>query len=492
MSDIILSMRNVTKEYYGIKAIDSISLDIVRGEIHGIVGENGAGKSTLIKTVSGAISLTNGEIYFENELLKPESPVDAIKKGISVVYQEFNLLPNMAVYENVFFGMEIKKNGFLDRQAMREKSKLILEELGFDIDVNSKVKNLSPAYWQATEIAKSINHEVKLIIMDEPSAPLTEKEVDQLFNVVRKLNDNGITVIYISHKLNEIMELTDRISILRDGNLIKTVETKNTTEQELIKNMVGREINEIYPDKEYSDQEVILRCEGLTSDKVHNVSFEVRKGEIVGFGGLVGAGRTETMRLLFGADNKTSGKIFVENQEVNIKCPVEAIKNGIGLIPEDRKNQGLILNKSIYLNSLLPSLYDYTKYMFIDFKKSREDIKEYTDILKLKALNLEQICLNLSGGNQQKVVITKWLLKNCKILILDEPTRGIDVGTKQEIYQLIKDLALEGKAIIIISSEMPELIGLSHRILVMHEGNLTGELKGEQITQEAIMTLAAL
>lgn len=358
--------------------------------------------------------------------------------------------------------------------------------------MNSKVKNLSPAYWQATEIAKSINHEVKLIIMDEPSAPLTEKEVDQLFNVVRKLNDNGITVIYISHKLNEIMELTDRISILREGNLIKTVETKNTTEQELIKNMVGREINEIYPDKEYSDQEVILRCEGLTSDKVHNVSFEVRKGEIVGFGGLVGAGRTETMRLLFGADNKTSGKIFVDDQEVNIKCPVEAIKNGIGLIPEDRKNQGLILNKSIYLNSLLPSLYDYTKYMFIDFKKSREDIKEYTDILKLKALNLEQICLNLSGGNQQKVVITKWLLKNCKILILDEPTRGIDVGTKQEIYQLIKDLALEGKAIIIISSEMPELIGLSHRILVMHEGNLTGELKGEQITQEAIMTLAAL
>lgn len=489
--DVILSLRDVSKSYYGVPAIEHITFDIYNGEIFGIVGENGAGKSTLIKTVAGAIPANGGEIRFKGEKLELKNPYEAISKGIGVVYQEFNLFPNLMVYENIFFGVEIKKNGFLDRKQMIEKSREILKELGFDFDVREKVRNLSPAFQQATEIAKCINHQVELIIMDEPSAPLTEKEVDQMFKVVRKLNDDGITIIYISHKLNEIMDLTDRVSVLRDGHYITTFITKETSENELIKNMVGREIADIYPAKELSDQEVILRVEGLNSSKVHDVSFELRKGEVLGFGGLVGAGRTEAMRLLFGADKKDGGRIYLHDEEVSIKSPTDAISHGIGLIPEDRKAHGLILNKSIFLNCLLPSLKRYSNHGFIDFKDSKKEIGEYYEILKIKATGQDQLCLNLSGGNQQKVVLEKWLLKNCDVLILDEPTRGIDVGTKQEIYQLIKDLAKQGKGIIVISSEMPELIGVSHRVLVMHEGHITGELQGENITQEAIMTLAS-
>ncbi|MBO4358467.1 MAG: sugar ABC transporter ATP-binding protein [Erysipelotrichaceae bacterium] len=489
--EVILSLRDVSKKYYGVPAIENISFDIYKGEIFGIVGENGAGKSTLIKTVAGAIPANGGEIWFKGEKLELKSPYEAISKGIGVVYQEFNLFPNLMVYENIFFGVELKKNGLLDRRKMIEESKKILAELGFDFDVRSRVSDLSPAFQQATEVAKCINHQVELIIMDEPSAPLTEKEVDQMFKVVRKLNDSGITIIYISHKLKEIMDLTDRVSVLRDGHYITTFVTKETTENELIKNMVGREITDIYPEKVYSDQDVILRVNGLNSDKVHDVSFELRKGEVLGFGGLVGAGRTETMRLLYGADKKDSGTIILNGKEVTINSPTDAISNGIGLIPEDRKAHGLILNKDIYLNCLLPSLKRYSNNGFIDFKTSKKDIGEYYDRLKIKATGQDQLCLNLSGGNQQKVVLEKWLLKDCEVLILDEPTRGIDVGTKQEIYQLIKDLALSGKGVIVISSEMPELIGVSHRILVMHEGRITGELTGDDITQEAIMTLAS-
>lgn len=489
--DIILSLKNVTKSYYGIKAIEDISFDIKKGEIYGLVGENGAGKSTLIKTIAGAIEKNGGEIYFKGEKLECKSPQDAIERGIGVVYQEFNLFPNLSVYENIFFGVEIVNKGFINRKEMINKSEQILSELGFKFDVTQRVSNLSPALQQATEIAKCINHHVELMIMDEPSAPLTEHEVDRMFELVRKLNKDGITIIYISHKLNEIIDLTNRISVLRDGHFIKTFKTSEVNENDLIRAMVGREISDIYPDKEYSNNEVILMCEHLNSPKVHDVSFELRRGEVLGFGGLVGAGRTETMRLLFGADKKTSGTIKINNKEININSPIDAVKNGIGLIPEDRKNQGLVLNKSIYLNSILPSLKDYSKFGFIDFNKSKKEVQKYYDILKTKSNGLEHICLNLSGGNQQKVVLEKWLIKDCDILILDEPTRGIDVGAKQEIYQLIKDLAKAGKAIIVISSEMPELIGVSHRILVMHEGAITGELKGDAISQEAIMTLAS-
>jgi len=489
----ILSLRGVKKQYSGapIPAIEDITLDIHYGEIYGLVGENGAGKSTLIKTIAGAIGLTDGEIIYKGEKLVCKSPAEAIKKGIGVVYQEFNLFPNLTVYENIFFGIELKKNGFLDRKSMIQKSEEILQQLGFELDVTKRVSTLSPAYQQATEIAKCINHHVELMIMDEPSAPLTEKEVGQMFKVVRKLNQSGVTIIYISHKLNEIFDLTNRISVLRDGHLINTFRTEEVTEQRLIKEMVGREITDIYPEKNLNSTDVILKVENLTGDKVHGVSFELKKGEVLGFGGLVGAGRTEAMRLLFGADKKTDGTIYINNQKVQIKNPTDAIRNGIGLIPEDRKMLGLVLNKSIFLNCLLPSMDNYSKAGFIRFKDARLAIGKLYDILKIKAVNQEQITSHLSGGNQQKVVLEKWLLRNSDILILDEPTRGIDVGTKQEVYQLIKDLAAKGKAIIVISSEMPELIGVSHRVIVMHEGKITGEIKGDEITQEAIMTLAS-
>ena len=489
----ILSLRGVKKQYSGspVPAIEDITLDIRYGEIYGLVGENGAGKSTLIKTIAGAIAPTGGEIFFKGEKLICKNPTEAIKRGIGVVYQEFNLFPNLTVYENIFFGIELKKNGFLDRKAMIQESKKILQQLGFELDVTKRVSHLSPAYQQATEIAKCINHKVELMSMDEPSAPLTEKEVGQMFKVVRKLNESGVTIIYISHKLNEIFDLTNRISVLRDGHLVSTFQTDEVTEQRLIKEMVGREIKDIYPVKTYSNKEVILKVENLQGDKVHGVSFELKKGEVLGFGGLVGAGRTETMRLLFGADKKIGGSVFINGSEVQIKNPMDAIQNGIGLIPEDRKMQGLVLNKSIFLNCLLPSINKYSKTGFIQFKNAREDIEKLYSTLKVKAVNQNQVVAHLSGGNQQKVVLEKWLLRNCDILILDEPTRGIDVGTKQEIYQLIKELAEQGKAVIVISSEMPELIGVSHRVIVMREGQITGEIKGDEITQEAIMTLAS-
>lgn len=489
----ILSLKNVKKKYEGapVPAIEDINLDIESGEIYGLVGENGAGKSTLIKTIAGAIGITDGEIFFKGEKLVCKTPMDAIYKGIGVVYQEFNLFPNLSVYENIFFGMEIKKQGLLDRKEMINRSKDILSKLGFELDVTKRVSQLSPAYQQATEIAKCINRNIELMIMDEPSAPLTEKEVDKMFEVVRNLNEQGVTIVYISHKLNEIFELTDRVSVLRDGRLINTFKTENVSERELIKEMVGRDIADIYPKKELSKRETVLSVRNLNSKKVHNVSFEVAKGEVLGFGGLVGAGRTETMRLLFGADKKTSGDIYINDTKVEINGPKDAIKNGIGLIPEDRKMQGLILNKSIFLNCIFPSIKKYSRNGFITFKEAKKDIGELYDILKIKAINQEHIVSQLSGGNQQKVVLEKWLLRNCDVIILDEPTRGIDVGTKQEIYQLIKDLASKGKAVVVISSEMPELIGVSHRIIVMHEGRITGEVTGEQMTQEAVMVLAS-
>lgn len=491
--EVILSLKNISKEYYGVPALKNVTFDIYKGEIHGLIGENGAGKSTLIKSIAGAIELTGGEMEFDHKLLKPKSPVDAIECGIGVVYQEFNLFPNLSVYENIFFGIEIKENGLLKRKEMIDKATALINELGFDFDVRTKVKKLSTAFQQITEIAKCINRNVKLIIMDEPSAPLTDNEVEKMFEVVKRLNASGITIIYISHKLNEILELTDRISVLRDGSYIDTIVTEKTDEKELIKLMVGRDLKDIYPTKQISDDDVVLRCENICSEKVHNASFELKKGEVLGFGGLVGAGRTELMRLIFGADAKTDGKIFIADKQVKIASPKDAIDNGIGLIPEDRKIQGLILNKSIYLNCLLPSLKEYTRktLSMVDTKRSKDDIGGLYDKLNIKAQGQNQLVLNLSGGNQQKVVVLKWLLKNCDVLILDEPTRGIDIGAKQEIYQLIKDLAAQGKAIIVISSEMPELIGVSHRIIVMHDGEITGELTGEAISQEAIMQLAS-
>lgn len=491
--NILLALRNVSKEYFGVKVLKNINLKIDYGTIHGLVGENGAGKSTTIKIIAGAISPTSGVIEFDGARMNLSNPKEAIDKGIGVVYQEFNLFPNLNVYENIFFGIELKnERGFLERKKMAIETKRLLKELGFDFDVYQKVGDLSTAYRQIVEIAKCINHNIKLLIMDEPSTSLTENEVKEMFKVVRRLNDKGVTIIYISHKLDEVLELTDNITVLRDGSLIKTVKTKGTTENDLIKMMVGREISDIYPQKKPCSQKVILEVQKIANEKVHDVSFELHEGEVLGFGGLVGAGRTELMRLIFGADKKRYGQIYLEGKNIVINTPENAIREGIGLVPEDRKHDGLILNKSIYLNCLIPSIETYKRNMdMIDFRQSELDIKKIFKRLNIKATGLDQKVRNLSGGNQQKVVIEKWLLKNCKVLILDEPTRGVDVGAKEEIYQLINKLASEGKAIIVVSSEMPELIGLSHRVLVMADGYVTGELKGDAISQEEIMKLAS-
>ena len=491
--ETLLSLHEITKEYFGVPALDHVSLEIKKGEIHGLIGENGAGKSTLIKIISGAIAPTEGTLYFQQKPLKVSAPIDAMKKGIGVVYQEFNLFPNLSVYENIFFGMEIKHHGIIHRKEMIKKADEIIKNLGFHFSSQEKVSDLSTAYQQIVEIAKCINHHISLIIMDEPSAPLTENEVKEMFRVVRAMNHQGVTVIYISHKLNEISELTDRISVLRDGHYIGTRKTSDLSENEMIKLMVGRDITEIYPDKAGSLDEVILRCEHLQSRIIKDASFELKKGEVLGFGGLVGAGRTELMRLLFGADSKAKGTILLNGKEIHIRSPKDAIANGIGLIPEDRKLHGLILNKSIYMNVVIASIALYTSKLLriVNFRKAEKDIQVFYDRLKIKATGTQQTVSNLSGGNQQKVVLAKWLLRNCDILILDEPTRGIDVGAKQEIYQLIKELGESGKSIIVISSEMPELIGVSHRILVMREGEIKGELKGNKISQEAIMRLAS-
>lgn len=491
---MIIQLKNLTKDYHGVVVLEDVSLDIKRGEIHGLVGENGAGKSTMIKIISGAIEATKGEMFFDGKKINIKKPQDAIDLGIAVVYQEFNLFPNLMVYENIFFSNELRNNsGLLDRKQMINKSQELIHQLGFDFDVTLPVKKISTAYQQIVEIAKCINNDIKFLIMDEPSAPLTENEVRDLFRVIRRLNQSGVTVLYVSHKLSEIFELTERVTILRDGKLITTLDSKNTNENELIRFMVGRNIEDIYPDKSICADEKVLKVEHVSNQRVNNVSFSLKRGEVLGFGGLVGAGRTELARLIFGADPKESGEIFINGRKATIKNPTDAIRYKIGLIPEDRKLHGLILNKSIFFNALLPSLADYLKtaLRFIDFKKSRKDINRLYELLNIRAVNMDQKTQSLSGGNQQKVVLQKWLLKDCEILILDEPTRGIDVGAKEEIYQLIQNLASQGKSIILISSEMPELIGLSHRILVMRDGKITGELTDSNITQEAILSLAS-
>lgn len=491
MTNSILKMDDVVKQYNGIKVLKGVTFSVIKGEIHGLIGENGAGKSTLIKSIAGAILIDGGKIYFDGKELDHSSPKSAIKSGIGVVYQEFNLFPNLTVYENIFYGNELLKNGILDRKQMIDESKKIIDQLGFNFDVNLKVKQLSTAFQQITEIAKCIKNQVKLLIMDEPSAPLTENEVDKMFEMVYKLNQKGVTIIYISHKLDEILKITNRISVLRDGEYIATLQTNQTNEAELIRLMVGRDLHDIYPEKLIGTGETILECKNLSGGIVKNVNFKLHRGEVLGFGGLVGSGRTETIRLLFGADKKESGEIKINGIIQNISSPIDAIKYGIGLIPEDRKIQGLILNKSIYFNALLPSLNTFCKFGIISENKAKKMIKEYSNKLSIKANGIEHITVNLSGGNQQKVVIEKWLMKNCEILILDEPTRGIDVGAKHEIYRLIQDLAKSGKAIIVISSEMPELIGISHRIMVMKDGTIQGELVGNNMNQEAIMRLAS-
>lgn len=491
-SSNVLEFQDIVKRYPGVLALDHVSIAFEKGEVHALVGENGAGKSTLIKTSTGAIRPTSGKILIDGVEYSHLKPEIAREKGIAVIYQEFNLVNDLSVAENVFLGHQKLKHGLVNMKAMVEESKKIFDELGIDIDPSIPVRQLTTGYQQMTEIAKALSQNTKVLIMDEPSASLTSREVEMLFRIVKRLKNAGVTIVYISHRLDEIFEISDRVSVLRDGQLIATRQTKETNRHELISLMVGRELSESYTDpKVQPEEEVILEVQNLAGPGVKDASFKLHKGEILGLGGLIGAGRTETVQIICGVNRKTGGEIIFRGEKINPVRPRDAVDKGIALVPEDRKKQGLLLHMSISENISYPSMPELSKIGVLNHEKIKMMVREYKDALRIKTPSLEQLAGNLSGGNQQKVVLAKWLAKKPEIIILDEPTRGIDVGAKQEIYTIMNGLVEAGKSIIMISSDMEELLGKSSRIVVFSEGRVAGELKKEEFSQEAVLSLAS-
>lgn len=490
--DTILKFEHVVKEYPGVKALKDVSLEVKRGEIHALVGENGAGKSTLIKVCSGAIRPTKGRIVVDGKEFEYMTPASSAEQGIAVIYQEFNLVEELSVAENVFLGKPIRNGAFIDRKKMEEKTKELFREFDIDIDPSKKVKELTVGYQQMVEIAKAVHQNAKILIMDEPSAPLTVAEVDCMYDIVRKLNKQGVTIIYISHRLEEIFQLTDRTTVMRDGEKIITLNTKETDTDELIKYMVGREMTETYPEyHNYTEEEVVLSVKNATGNGVQGISLELHRGEILGLAGLVGAGRTELAELIYGAAKLEKGEILLFGKSYQPESPRKALDQGIALIPEDRKRQGALLDLTIRENATISAVQKISRFSLINSQKDKAIARDLSEKLKVKAPNLEMMVKQLSGGNQQKVIITKCLAVEPQIFIFDEPTRGIDVGAKYEIYKIMKELTEQGKAIIMISSEMPELIGMADRIIVLNEGRVTGVLAKEEFTQERIMGYAS-
>lgn len=494
MSDNILELKHITKLYPGVVALNDVSLEVRRGEILALVGENGAGKSTLIKTCSGAITPTQGEIVINGKSFTGMTPQTSEQNGIGVIYQEFNLVGDLSVAENIFLGRAIRKGMVIDLKAMERESKKILDSLNIKINPKTLVKTLSVGYQQMVEIAKAVSQNAKLLIMDEPSAPLTSAEVEAMFAIVDKLKAGGVSIIYISHRLDEIFRLADRITILRDGQYVTTLNTDETNKDELVKYMVGRQLTEVYPkrDEICVKDEVIFEAVNVSGNGDKNISFKIHRGEVLGLGGLVGAGRTEFAELMFGMRPKTAGKFIFKGKEISPKTPKDAIELGIGLVPEDRKKEGDLLGMSIRCNINMPIYQRISKGTVINEKKEEEIAQTYRKEISIKTPTLDQLVKNLSGGNQQKVILAKWLAADSELLIFDEPTRGIDVGAKQEIYTLINHLVEQGKTVLMISSEMEELMGMSDRILILAEGNMTGELNKSEFNQERIMQLASI
>ena len=492
MEQKILELRHITKLYPGVVALDDVSLGFSRGEVHAIVGENGAGKSTFIKVITGAIAPTQGTLIFEGKQIEDNTPQKSMALGITAIYQELNLLKHLSVAENIYYTRYRKKRGLIDFRGMEEDAAKVLDRLGVKIDPKMLVKDLSVGYQQLVEIAKSLSQDVKVMIMDEPSAALTNSELEYLFEIVKTLKQEGMAILYISHRMEEIFQLCDKVSVFRDGHYIKTMDVKDTTQEELIRLMVNRELNDTFPEFIPDRGEKVLEVQNVCTELLKEVSFEAYRGERLGFAGLVGAGRTETARAVYGADKMQKGEIRIKGRSVNIQSPEDAIKHGIALIPEDRKQQGLFLNMSVKDNISFVYAPRITNVLgLINGNKEEEACRQQIEKLTVKTPTMRQLVKNLSGGNQQKVILGKWLLMNCDIIIFDEPTRGIDVGAKQEIYELINELARQGKAVILISSELPELMGMSDRVIVMAEGRISGELKKEQIHQEKILELAS-
>lgn len=493
MGEVILTMKEIDKSFPGVHALDHVNLEVRRGEVHALMGENGAGKSTLMKVLTGIYKKDSGTIIYEGKEVEYHNTKEAQDAGIIIVHQELNMLSHLTVAQNIFIGREFKKGLGIDDKRMNDETEKLFQKLNMDIDPRQLMGNLTVGKQQMCEIAKAISHEAKIIVFDEPSAALTETEIEELFKIIRDLREKGLGIVYISHRMDEIKVITDRITVMRDGTYVGTLITDESTKNDIINMMVGRVIYEEPKTKSAvpEDAPVVLKVDHLNAGKmVQDVSFELHKGEILGFSGLMGAGRTETARALFGADPIESGDIYIEGKKVIIKNPQDAVKNGIGYLSEDRKRYGIVVQKTLTENTTMASMDDYMQGIFIDKKKEREVAQKYVDSLATKTPSVDQLVVNLSGGNQQKVVIAKWLTRNCDILIFDEPTRGIDVGAKNEIYKLINQLAKEGKAIIMISSEMTEILRMSDRIVVMCEGKKTGEIDISEATQENIMNLA--
>ena len=488
----ILKLNNITKLYPGVTALDDVSFEIEEGEVHAIMGENGAGKSTLIKTIGGAIKPTSGTVEINGRQFDGLTPALSAENGVGVIYQEFNLVPSLSVSENVCLGNKLGNRLYKDKKKMNLETKKVLDELGLNIDPDTMVSSLSTGQQQMVEIAKSMIKNCRILIMDEPTASLSTAEVENLLDMVITLKKKGVTILYISHRLEEIFRLSDRISILRDGKYITTRYTKDTDRQELIKLMVGRDIGEEYPGRDNKpEEEVVLDVRNLSGQGDVNVSFQLHKGEVLGVSGLVGAGRTEMAKMIYGYLRKDSGEIYVHGQKVNIRKPDEAIACGIGLIPEDRKREGALLDYTIAWNIPIMTIRKLSNGLFVDREKCSQVVDKYIKELSIATPSAEQLVRNLSGGNQQKVVVAKTLATNVDILIMDEPTRGIDVGAKQEIYNLINDLTKQGKSILMISSEMEELIGMCDRIMVFYEGEVTGFVDRDHFDSNRIMALAS-
>lgn len=492
MAENLLVFQNITKTYPGVIALSDVSVEIRKGEVHALVGENGAGKSTLIKTCTGAVVPDSGKIIVNGREFSAMTPKLSKENGIAVIYQEFNLVGELSVAENIFLGRAKRKGIRIDRKAMEEESAVIFKRFNISIDPASLVKDLTVGYQQIVEIAKAVSQNAGLLIMDEPSAPLTAQEVQGMFAIVDQLKAQGVTIIYISHRLDEIFRLCDRVTIMRDGHYIETLDTADTSVEHLVTAMVGRELKETYPSRSVSpSDEVILEAKNLCGNGLHDVSFKLRRGEVLGLGGLIGAGRTELAELIFGVKPKTSGEILVKGKPLESKHPQFSIRQGIALVPEDRKRQGVLLDIDIKGNISMAILGRISRMSVVDKARERGIAENYKNDLMIKTPSVNQKIKNLSGGNQQKVIIAKWLAASPDIIIFDEPTRGIDVGAKYEIYKLINQLVEGGKTLLLISSEMEELMGMADRILVLAEGRVSDELERQDFNQERIMASAS-
>lgn len=491
--EYVLELEHIRKEYPGVVALKDVTLQLKKGEILALIGENGAGKSTLIKTCSGAVVPTSGKIRVNGKEFTRMTPQLAAENGIAIIYQEFNNVAELSAAENLFLGRPIRKGIMIDKKAMEEEAAKAFAQLRIKINPKELMKNLTVGYQQMVEIAKAIQQNAKVLIMDEPSAPLTSNEVESMFAVVELLRKQGVSIIYISHRLEEIFRLSDRIEVIRDGEYIDTLITKQSNVDQLIRLMVGREMTQQYPPRKscIDKSKVVLELKDVCGNGDKNMNLKLYSGEVLGLGGLVGAGRTELAEVLFGAKRKDSGQIIFKGKEINPKSPREAIDLGIALVPEDRKRHGALLGTSIKHNINMPIYERISKASVIDSKTENETAKKYEKEMRIKTPTLDQLVKNLSGGNQQKVILGKWLAANAELIIFDEPTRGIDVGAKYEIYKLINELVEQGRSVLMISSEMEELMGMSDRIIVLAEHEITGELQKEEFNADRIMAFAS-